>query len=237
MSDQGPIRRALAAPWAWAATVACAVLLAGVVLIWAPFLGDAREYVASTPAPAPSTPDAFTPVTLPGGGELCMTPVTFSPDGRIVTFRTVEPLERPGPPVSVRLTAAGYAADARLPDGFTGELISFEVEPPSRSVGRGSVCLRNEGRRALSLVGSTEVFTASARPVSTIDGTPIEPKVALSFYSDAHDGLAGHLGDVLDHAAAFKPFGPVMLGLAALLLLIALPLATVGALVWAMRRD
>ncbi|MDO8210013.1 hypothetical protein [Conexibacter sp. CPCC 206217] len=227
----------LRAPWAPALAVACAILLVGAVAYWIPWLTDARQYVAATPAPTPSSPLVYAPVALPPGGELCMAPVTLPPDGRVLQLRTTTP-QAQGPPLSVRVSGpGGYRASARLADGFSGDVIAFELAPPPRALSGGRVCVTNDGRRRVPLIGSTEVFTASARPAAVLDGRPLAQKVALAFYTTADNGLVHHLGALLDHAAAFKPFGGVLLGFVVVLLLLALPLATIGGLVWALRQD
>ncbi len=166
-----------------------------------------------------------------------MTPVTLPADGRVVQLLATTALAAQ-PRLEVALSGAGgYRATASLSDRSGGQALLFDVDPPPRDLGDARLCVTNTSRKTVELVGSSEVFTAGARPVSSIDGDRVPQKVALTLYTGETRGAIHRATAVFSHAAAFKPFGGLVLGLAALLLLIALPLATIGGFAWTLRDE
>jgi hypothetical protein len=187
----------------WLAPVtAAAIILIGALVWFAPFISRSRQPVSSTGASPPFS--NVTPVRLPASSVLCMTDVTIDTDARIVQF-TVIPDPAPAPPLRVSAIGPdGYRSpEVDVPGGQrTAGPQTASIRPPTHPV-IGEICVRNAGRVAISLVGTTEDRT-SGREKAAIDGVPIKPDVQLTLLARGHRTVLQEVPAVMRHMAAFK---------------------------------
>jgi hypothetical protein len=193
--------------------VACA-------LLFVPFLGEKREVVASTPATLP----LFEPPGLVGLGEenvACIEPLTLGPDTEIARL-TVGTYGRPGPPLRATLEAPGHRSSAVVSGYADNSQVSFELDPPERE-SEGRLCLKNEGRVPVALLGTREQRTL-ARPTTTVRGDdPEEVDVAVTFLRGERESIASRLGEVLERVARYRPVPAWLLWPFALVLVAGVP--------------
>ena len=181
-----------------------AVLVVGAIVLWRPFLTREHEVLSATPAPIalyePTT------VALRPGATACLHGVTFAPDAEVAGFTADGPLV-------VTAAAPGYRARAVGRDRVA-------ITPPRRSV-TGRLCLRNAGRRPVAIAGTTDPGS-TAPPVTTIDGRPIAPDIALALYERAPASDLARAGEIVRHAAALA-WSPGVLWVLVLLVLVGVP--------------
>lgn len=208
--------------------IALALLALVAAALWVPWATQKRGVIAATPVPAPLF--GYTPAPLAGGQTACIQTVTFSPQTQIGEMALVTN-GRPGPALELTAKAPGYRATARIPAGYRDDVgVRFNLPTPAKPV-IGDLCIRNTGRRTISLNGTTESRTMG-RPQLVIGGAvqPSDPK--LVFYARGERSYAGRAGEMLRHAAIFTPpfLPPAALGLLALVALVGIPLAIALAL-------
>jgi hypothetical protein len=203
-----------------------ALLIAVALLVWGlPWLTRDRPAMTSTP-----TPPAFgvvTPIVLAPGARACESLVAFAPETRTaVVLSAKQPGE--GPRLRVSAEAPGYRGSGEIAAGYHGEqvLTASLPAPPRNAI--GTVCVTNEGRRTVSLQGTTEGRVQN-RSETTVDGEPHEAKMSLLLTEGAERSLADRPGEIAGRIAAFKPpiVGSVSLAVVALLILLGVPAAVV----------
>jgi hypothetical protein len=204
-------------------------------ILWIPWATQKRQVIASTPVP----PALFgiTPAPLKPGSNACMSLVTFDPDTQVGEIGA-DPGKKPGPPLAIVATAPGYRATARIPGGYKySPALQFNLTPPKRSV-IGQLCVRNTGKRTVSLNGSTE-YRTMGRPILAIDGAVQPMHAHLAFYARTQQSYVSRLGPIFSHASAFTPpfLSQALLILIALLALIGIPVGAYAALAIAARDD
>jgi hypothetical protein len=187
----------------WLAPLAtAAVILIGALVWFVPFVGRSDQPVSSTGASPPFS--NVTPVRLRPSSVLCMTNVTIDTDARIAQFTTI-PETSPSPPLRVSASGPGgyRSAEVEVPGGqrVPGPQTAA-IHPPSHPL-IGQVCIRNAGRTAISLVGTTEDRT-SGREQAVVDGARIAPDVQLTLLARGHRTLLQETPAALRHMAAFK---------------------------------
>jgi hypothetical protein len=113
-----------------------------------------------------------------------------------------------------------------------------QLTPAAREVS-GTFCLRNTGARTIGFFGVPSGGRTGANPVKvTVNGRPVRrQQLSVTLLSNPSQSLLGRMGDVLDHAAAFRPVSTWMLWLLLLLLLIGAPVALALALARAVAAD
>jgi hypothetical protein len=187
----------------WMAPVTtAAIILIGALVWFAPFVSRSREPISSTGASPPFS--NVTPVRLPASSVLCMTDVTIDTDARIAQF-TVIPGASPAPPLRVSANGPdGYhSPEVDVPGGQRNAgPQTASIRPPTHPV-IGEICVRNAGRVAISLVGTTEDRT-SGREQAVIDGAHIKPDVQLTLLARGHRTVLQEVPAVMRHMAAFK---------------------------------
>jgi hypothetical protein len=112
------------------------------------------------------------------------------------------------------------------------------VRPPPDVTLDGTLCLRNDGRRRIGLVGSQEAENASL-PETRVGGqvSPVDP--ALTFLGAHPRSLLDRAGTVLGRASQFTGgvAPPWLLWALAVVLVVGVPLATAAALFLALRAN
>jgi hypothetical protein len=197
------------------------VLVVGAVLLWRPFLTREHETISATPTPIALYEPV--PIVLRPESIACLTGVRFERDSEVVGFAA-----RGVGPLVITATAPGYAAlaVARPP------LVRARLTPPSEPV-TGRLCIRNAGRHAVALPGTTDPGS-TAPPVTTIDGRPITPDAAVTLYRRAPSSYLARAGDIVRHAAAFA-WSPALLWLFAVLVVLGVPAAIAYGLALSLR--
>src|SRR4051812_30917743 len=202
----------------WLPPVVTALVVVFGALVWfVPYVEQSRQPVSSTGASPPFY--SVRPVPLAPGSLACMTDVTIDTNAGLAQFVAI-PGSQAAPPLRV---------SARGPDGYQSPAVQLSggyrnptpqtaaIRPPTRAL-IGEVCVRNVGRVAVSLVGTTEKRT-SGRERTVIDGRRVAPDVQLQLLQNRTRTLLEEAPETLQHMATFK--GPlVSSGLHWLLLLL-----------------
>jgi hypothetical protein len=137
----------------------------------------------------------------------------------------------------------------RGPDGYRGTSVRVSggyrntapqtaaIQPPRRAL-IGEVCVRNVGRVAVSLVGTTEKRT-SGREQTVIDGRPVKADVQLQLLENRERTLLEEAPQTLQHMATFKgPFVTVgLLWVLLLLVVLGVPALVTAAVASALSTD
>lgn len=221
-------------PTVVAACAALAFLVVGVV-VGVPFLTREREAHTGTPTPPPFA--AITPIVLAPGETACEDRVAVEPATAVV--RVLASQQPAGVPLKVTATGEGWRATGTSGDDYAGyDPIDTAIEPAPPASLLATVCVENAGERRVRLQGTTEP-RVQARPVTTVDGEVVEPRMSMILLESAPASIADRPGTILEHAAAFKPplFGSVTIALLLVLALLGVPAAVVFALGRALRED
>jgi hypothetical protein len=229
------MRNALRSPRTWAAAGVGLGLLIGCLAWFVPYLTRERSDVAGVPVPTPYL--AQTPVTLAPGSEGCLSDIAFDTRAELVEVMVLAaPRQRPQLEVVAR--APSYREAAFATGG--GELPAWlfaRIDPPSRSV-IGTLCISNQGKQRVDLLGTADVRTGTGRPVTQIDGVEVAADISVSLLSENTGSVLERTGELVDRAAAFKPglFGwPVLLWLTLVLVAVGVPAAATYAIVSSFR--
>ena len=215
-------------------TLAAVVLFAVVAgVLFVPWVADDREIVVGTPSPQPLS--GFTKVPLQGGQQACLSGVALDPRGQLVNVQVGTP-GRERSRIELTVTAPGFR-DRSVAEVLDGKPAFLELEPPERSL-LGTVCLRNLAEEPVELFGTTEPRTRS-RPVVRVDGQVVEPDVVLRLFARGSAGIYSRFPQLVDSAAAYKPWylSEPVLWVLVVLLVAGVPLATFGAFGWAVARS
>jgi hypothetical protein len=220
-----------------AAAVCAAVVVLGLLVLFASYLLHSERPIAGTPAPRALF--KATLFTIPAHGRACMSSTTLPPNGRLLQLELGEVSGGPhgSPPLDVLLTAPGYRELAHLPGEQSEGSAQLAIRPPRRYV-IGSVCLLNMGNTPAGLVGSTEARSTS-RSKLTINGKPTEGDIALTFLNSHRQSRLSRLGEVFGHASNLTDhLVPVWLvWILALATLVLVPIGTVLAVRRALAED
>lgn len=195
---------------------AIALLIAVAVLGFQPWLAQVRPVVVSTPglAAIPGSPG----IAVAAGARACLSPVRLDPAfGRAAfVLRAAKPPAGP-----LRLTLVAYDARGR-PDprvysaagianvpagGEVTTVFSALRHPPRTVVGR--MCLTNNGRRQVELVGTTDARVNNGLTVS-VDGAPVPAGVypSLTLLQD-HERSRGAIAGLVARNLATMTGGSV----------------------------
>jgi hypothetical protein len=231
------MRRALGSPRALAGAGAGLGLLIALVAWFLPYLTRERTDISGVPVPPPFF--AQERVHLRPGSEACLSDVAFDTDSEIVEL-TVLAARRPTPALMVVAEAPGYRRTAAVQAGYAPPLaLQARLDPPERSV-IGTLCIRNRGDRRVALLGTTDVRTVVARPMTRIDGVEVVPDISVRLLSGEGGSVLERVGEMVDRAAAFKPglFGaPVLLWLVLALVAFGIPAGAVYSMLSSFRES
>lgn len=221
--------------------VACAALVAALIiaggLIWfRPYMTNARPAIAEVPTPPALF--ALTTFAVPPKGSVCMNTITLTPQSAVAEFGLrPAPPSHSGPPVDLVLSARGYHAVLAVPGGYPGGSVALPITPPKHAE-IGTACFVNKGRSTVLLPGTTEPRTV-ARSGTYVNGTSVVGDVALSF-SEAHErALADRLGEIFGHASNLTDhlIPAWLIWVIAVLAAFGIPTAVVAALYAGLRED
>ena len=181
------------------AALAAALIVAGALIWFLPYMTDKRPAVAEVPTPPALF--ALSDYPLPPGGSACMNTITITPQSQVAEFdlRPAKQTPAGGPPVDLVLSAPGYRYVLAVPGGYPGGSVALPITPPKRAE-IGTACFLNKGHSAVLLPGTSEPRTV-ARSGTLIDGSSVVGDIALSFVQQRPQALADRLGEVFAHAS------------------------------------
>jgi hypothetical protein len=219
------------------AVLSAALILAGALLWFRPYLTAKRPVVAEVPAPAALF--VVTEFSLPPGAQACMSTVTVTPQSQVASFqlRPAKPTPSGGPPVDLVLSAPGYRSVLAVPGGYPGGSVALPITPPKRPE-IGTACFVNKGRSTVLLPGTTEPRTVS-RSGTLINGKSVVGDIALSFLASTPQSLLDRLGEVFGHASNLTDhLAPAwLIWVLAVLVAFCVPIGIVAAFFIAMRES
>jgi hypothetical protein len=226
------MRSALRSPRVLAGIAAGLGLLIACIAWFVPYLTRERQNLAGVPVPPPFL--AQTPVEIDPGSEACLSDVAFDMDADFVELTA---LSAPRPRLEVVARAPGYRETGAVAGGREALSIFARIDPPERSV-IGTLCIRNRGKRSITLLGTNDARTSVGRSITRIDGAEIAPDITVRLFSGDNGSVLERLGQLVDRAAAFKPglFGlPVLLWIVLVLAAIGIPAAALSAMMSSFR--
>jgi len=203
-------------------------LLAGLAL-FAPAATRERVVFSSTPNPPPLF--ALTLLTLPPADTACTEGIVLGADAERVRMTVAAPGGTDAVPFTLRLTGRGYAAERTVRDYVAaGGPVEAAIDPPPRTL-PVTLCVTNDGTRALTLGATTESRTAS-RTTTAIDSKPSPVDPTIQLLRSERRSFASLLPTLVQRAATFKPgwVAPWLLWALAGLLVLGLPLGVAVAL-------
>jgi hypothetical protein len=218
-----------------AAALVLLVFLAGAVKWFGPSLTLKRETVDSTPSLQGK--DIRSVVEVPKGGRACIGPLPLDPQVHAVQLLLFAG-RRPGA-AELALRGPGYVGRARIaavPAG--GDAISVaRLDRAPTATGDGTLCLRNRGRGALGLVGTTEAESLS-RPATTVNGKAVaDNDPAVSFLVGERRDIPSQAGTIANRLAAFTgAIGTWLVWILGALVFLGMPVATAAVILLASRR-
>lgn len=217
-----------------ALSLTLAVLAAGALLFFAPFVTEERPIPVSTVV----TPPIFVApalIEVPAGERACLDDVLLDPDADIARFR-VGTYGFDGPALVLTLSGPGYREDIRVAGGYgdNAELVLPVAGPRHELV--GTACIDNGGRRLIALYGTSEPRTQSRVDV-TVGGEPVAADVTLSFWEREPSTVLARTPEILEVMTAFRPIGPWLTWPLLALVLLGVPALALWALQRAFRVD
>ncbi|MGN6187701.1 MAG: hypothetical protein ACTHOE_02280 [Conexibacter sp.] len=192
-----------------------------------------RANVPTSGTPVPFGSDVAATIPLGPSAQACEPRIALDPSGARATIAAHPTGAHGGPPLRLTLSGAGYRAQATIPGGYRQDALTVAVTPPPRAL-IGSACVRNVGRRPVSLLasGSPRVLT---RTRASVDGREHAAAFMLTFSERGVRTPLARTGDLIGRAATFSAVGPWLYWLLLPLLLLGVPLAVAAALLLALR--
>jgi hypothetical protein len=214
------------------ALLGAVLVIGGVGLRWElPWL--TRDSGVRVATPVPPQNFGISTVALNRRKPVCIQDVLMPAATEVVNLGGSVPTGKPGPPIDVTITAAGFRHTATIERGWPKGL---SIPVPARSKDLlASICLESRSKTpaVLNANGGTVV-----RAYTTVDGTRGGPVVAVDLLGSPASRLS-RLGTMLDRAADYT-WRPLSGGIARVLLalvLLLVPIGAVGALLWTMQLD
>ena len=178
-------------------------------------------------------------IKLRGGQTACTKPVPLDPEVRQVRL-ILHALGARSAPLVLTATGPGYTGHGRYeryPTKAQVPVVATLDRAPT-SAADGQLCVRNAGRRAVSMVGTSEPESQTA-PVTTVAGKEIaniDPAVA--FLAGEHRSILQMAGTPLDRAADFTDAVPRwLMWPLTLLFIVGMPLGAAAVLLLSARRE
>ncbi|HEX4188703.1 MAG TPA: hypothetical protein VHY83_12475 [Solirubrobacteraceae bacterium] len=215
--------------------VGSAVILAGVLIAFVPYLTAGR--LAVTGIPAPPALEKVNSVALAPGGQACMSSVAVPQRSRLARLRLSPLPGQGGPPLELVLRAPRYESRTQLRAGYGKGRATMPILAPPRAM-VGTACFVNRGTRGVLLDGTTEPRTAS-RSALRLDGRPVAGDIALEFLDDRRPSLLDRTAEVFDRASNLtdRLVPPWLIWILAALVALGVPCGTLAAFYLALRED
>jgi hypothetical protein len=209
-------------------TVALAAGLIGAIvvglLLTVPFLREQRRLPAVIVQPSPLFATALTEVAP--NKAACIRNANIDRFSEVALFR-VGTRQKPAVPLEMTVSGKGYRQQVQRPANYAdNEILALVVQPPERTTSV-DVCIRNEGERKIDLYGTGD--TSAAPVTADIDGERIQ-NFTLSFYEARDATLFQRRQATAERTARFRPVGPSVVLLLALLVILAVPAALIVAI-------
>jgi hypothetical protein len=177
-------------------------LLVFVAFAAIPFITRKRDQPAAVP-----NPPALSKVALDeigAGATLCISDIAAEPHSQVARFQ-VGTFGKPGPPLDLVVTGAGYRTAARERAGYADNAThELAIAPPPRAQ-LVSACIRNGGRNRIVLYSAGD--SARSRAHVTVRGASLRPTPALAFYEARRRSIAERVPLTVDRIATFR--GPL----------------------------
>lgn len=160
-----------------------------------------RDGLPTSSVPGPDPIGTIDQIRLRPGEAACEKDVGFDTDSQVAQF-VGTPVRGAGPELEVLARAPGYRAVSRVPGGYRDRTVFLQrfQAPPGSVV--GEFCVRNRGRRAVALQGSTE-FRTDTRQTTTVGGKQV-PNMTLRLFEGQPKSFITELPRILDRAALYK---------------------------------
>jgi hypothetical protein len=219
------------------AGVVLAVFAVGAIVVFVPSLTVQRGVVTSTPSL--DGLNARAAVGVPRHRTACIRPVPLDPGARFVHMLVSVKGKRTWP-LELTLRSRGFVAHGRFagypPDTQTP--VGARLDRAPLTPQRGELCVRNTGRRTVSLVGTNEPALLSL-PVTYLGRAPVvDVDPAITFTTGQERSIVERRTTVLDHAAAFTGVIPGwLMWPLALLFVLGVPIGVAWALLLSARSE
>lgn len=219
--------------------IACMALVFVVALYaLAQLATNRRDDITAVATPPPEL--EATPVTLEPGQELCEDDVALDTSAQVIRFYSGSPTPDV-PRLRVTVEGDGYRAEALSPEtgqagGGADGIYDTRIPRPDRST-MTTVCVRSASDDQAAILAGSEEDRIHSRSRATVDGRPIEPRVALVVLAGGPRSPLSQAQTVLERAAAFQPapIGWVLLGLGLVVIGLGVPALAVYAVLKSLR--
>jgi hypothetical protein len=173
------------------------LLLGGWVVV--PLLVHKRQFPAEVMVPWPGLGG---PVDkLAPNSKICIAGVTAEHHGGLAEL-VVRPYRKPGPPLLLTLTGAGYRAQARLSGGYKVAAIHrLRIAGPRRDT-FVTACVRNLGQRKVGLYAYPSRL--GSRPTATRDGQPLTFPPVFGLWEAGRHSFGERLPLTVDRLAMYR---------------------------------
>jgi hypothetical protein len=176
-----------------------AIALAAFAIAAIPFLTHDRDQPAAVPNPPPLKRVALDQVDP--GGTLCMSEIAIEQRSQVARFQ-VGTFGKPGPPLDVVITGAGYRAVAHARGGYADNATqSLPIAPPRDDL-LVRACIRNQGNDKIALYAANDSSRSRARV--TVDGTSVRATPALAFYEARERSIAERVPLTVERMSTFR---------------------------------
>ena len=184
-------------PGLTAAAVGSALIVAGALIWFLPYLTQGRQSVSEIPSPpALKAPSEF---ALAPGEQACMSDIAVTTNSRLAKFRVRAGTAQGGPPIELTLSALRSATLRCLAAGYATGSATLPIVAPRHAL-LGKACFVNRGRLTALLVGTAEPRTVS-RSTTRIDGRPVVGDIAIAFLDKRRPSLLDRTNEIFAHAA------------------------------------
>jgi hypothetical protein len=197
-----------------------------------------RDDITAVATPPPEL--TAMPVTLEPGQELCEDDVALERSSQVIRVYSGSPTPDV-PRLRVTVKGDGYRVDALSPEtgqagGGADGIYDTRIPRPARST-MTTVCVRSASDDQAAILAGSEEERIHSRSQATVDGKPIEPRVALVVLAGGPRSPLSQAQTVLERAATFQPapVGWVLLGLMLVVIGLGVPALAVYAVLKALR--
>jgi hypothetical protein len=214
-----------------------ALLLAGALIWYRPWLTASTQPVAEVPEPPALF--ATTQFRLIAHQRACMNSVTVTPQSQLVQFQLfpASAAASGGPPIDLTLDAPGYHTKVAVGGGYPGGSASLPFSPPTQPL-IATACFHDLGSTPVLLVGTSEQRTSS-RSHLTLNGRAVPGDIALQFLQSQRRDMLQLPGQLVRHASNLTGglLPPALIWLVAILTAFGVPIAVIMAFRAALREE